>query len=125
LDSAALIVKQLSLLLALLGSACFAHAADTPAARPNVVILLTDDQGTLDANCYGSADLQTPHIDKLAATGIRFTQAYAHSTSLTEAGGTRAHGSATRARSLKEASGFRRSSAIPPGSRGARPAARS
>ncbi|GAG33246.1 unnamed protein product, partial [marine sediment metagenome] len=48
------------------------------ARHPNVVILLTDDQGTLDANCYGSADLHTPHIDKLAATGVRFTQAYAH-----------------------------------------------
>ncbi|MDP6467519.1 MAG: sulfatase-like hydrolase/transferase [Pirellulaceae bacterium] len=46
--------------------------------RPNVVILLTDDQGTLDANCYGSTDLETPHIDKLAATGVRFTQAYSH-----------------------------------------------
>ncbi|NNM31003.1 MAG: sulfatase-like hydrolase/transferase, partial [Akkermansiaceae bacterium] len=48
------------------------------AAPPNVVILFTDDQGTLDANCYGSTDLHTPHIDKLAATGVRFTQAYAH-----------------------------------------------
>lgn len=50
--------------------------ADQP--RPSVVILLTDDQGTLDANCYGSTDLKTPHIDELAATGVRFTQAYAH-----------------------------------------------
>ncbi len=48
------------------------------AERPNVVILFTDDQGTLDAGCYGSQDLITPHIDRLAATGIRFTQAYAH-----------------------------------------------
>jgi arylsulfatase A len=47
-------------------------------AKPNVVILFTDDQGTLDANCYGSKDLLTPTIDKLAATGVRFTQAYAH-----------------------------------------------
>ena len=47
-------------------------------AKPNVVILFTDDQGTLDANCYGSKDLQTPNIDKLAKTGVRFTQAYAH-----------------------------------------------
>jgi len=48
------------------------------AKQPNVVILFTDDQGTLDANCYGSTDLITPNIDKLAATGVRFTQAYAH-----------------------------------------------
>jgi len=48
------------------------------AERPNVVILFTDDHGTLDANCYGSTDLITPSIDELAANGIRFTQAYAH-----------------------------------------------
>jgi len=46
--------------------------------KPNVVILFTDDQGTLDANCYGSTDLITPNIDRLAATGVSFTQAYAH-----------------------------------------------
>jgi len=45
---------------------------------PNVVIILTDDQGTLDANCYGSTDLYTPNIDALTASGVRFTQAYAH-----------------------------------------------
>ena len=48
------------------------------AAPPNVVVFLTDDQGTLDANCYGSEDLYTPAIDDLAKTGVRFTQAYAH-----------------------------------------------
>ena len=47
-------------------------------AMPNVVILFTDDQGTIDANCYGSTDLITPNIDKLAETGVRFTQAYSH-----------------------------------------------
>jgi arylsulfatase A len=45
---------------------------------PNVVIFLTDDQGTLDVNCYGARDLHTPHMDALAARGVRFTQAYAH-----------------------------------------------
>ena len=46
--------------------------------KPNVVILYTDDQGTLDAGCYGSTDLHTPHNDRIAASGVRFTQAYAH-----------------------------------------------
>ncbi|MBN1387563.1 MAG: sulfatase-like hydrolase/transferase [Bacteroidales bacterium] len=46
--------------------------------KTNVIVILTDDQGTLDVNCYGSADLYTPNIDKLADTGILFTQAYAH-----------------------------------------------
>lgn len=45
---------------------------------PNIVLIYTDDQGTLDANCYGSRDLFTPHVDALAKRGIRFTQAYAH-----------------------------------------------
>jgi len=52
-----------------------AVAADRP---PNVVIILTDDQGTLDARCFGSTDLDTPAIDRLAERGIQFTQAYAH-----------------------------------------------
>ena len=46
--------------------------------KPNVVIVYTDDQGTLDAGCYGSDDIQTPNIDALAKRGVRFTQAYAH-----------------------------------------------
>lgn len=64
-------LKQTALLvLATLG---FSHGRP-----PNVVILFTDDQGTLDANCYGSQDLHTPNIDRLAESGIRFTRAYAH-----------------------------------------------
>lgn len=56
----------------------FLFSALLHATKPNVVIFFTDDQGTLDAGCYGSKDLITPNIDKLAATGVRFTQAYAH-----------------------------------------------
>ncbi len=55
------------------------HASTSAADRPNVLIIYTDDQGTLDAKCYGSEDLQTPSIDRLAATGVRFTQMYAPS----------------------------------------------
>lgn len=64
--------------LVLLGASAVGRAAHAAPPRPNVVILLTDDQGTLDANCYGSTDLLTPNMDQLAASGIRFTQAYAH-----------------------------------------------
>ncbi|QDS94098.1 Arylsulfatase [Roseimaritima multifibrata] len=49
------------------------------ADRPNVLIIYTDDQGTLDANCYGSDDLITPNFDRLAETGVRFTQMYSPS----------------------------------------------
>jgi len=52
--------------------------ATAQSRKPNVLLILTDDQGTLDANCYGSNDLFTPHMDALASAGVRFTQAYAH-----------------------------------------------
>ena len=49
------------------------------AVGPNVIIIYTDDQGTVDAGCYGAEDLITPNIDRLAAEGVRFTQMYAPS----------------------------------------------
>ena len=49
----------------------------TGAKRPNVIVILTDDQGSLDMGAYGAADLQTPAMDRLAAQGVRFTQFYA------------------------------------------------
>ncbi len=55
-----------------------AGRARAQARKPNVVIIYTDDQGTLDAGCYGSDDIHTPNIDALARRGVRFTQAYAH-----------------------------------------------
>lgn len=45
--------------------------------KPNVVIIYTDDQGSVDLNCYGSKDIQTPHMDAIALSGVRFTQFYA------------------------------------------------
>jgi arylsulfatase A-like enzyme len=62
----------------LIATCVMSLASVAPGERPNVVILFTDDQGTLDANCYGSTHLSTPNIDNLAATGVRFTQAYSH-----------------------------------------------
>ncbi len=56
----------------------YAAPSKADSRKPNVVIFFTDDQGTLDANCYGSKDLCTPTMDKLARTGVLFTQAYAH-----------------------------------------------
>jgi len=45
---------------------------------PNVVLIVVDDLGYGDLSCYGATDLQTPHIDGLAASGVRFTQFYAN-----------------------------------------------
>lgn len=47
------------------------------AARPNVIFFLVDDMGYKDLGCYGSTYYETPHIDQLAESGIKFTQAYA------------------------------------------------
>ncbi len=46
------------------------------AAAPNVVFILADDLGWRDLSCYGSPFNETPHIDSLAAAGMRFTNAY-------------------------------------------------
>lgn len=44
--------------------------------RPNIVFLLTDDQTTYSLGCYGNEDVQTPHIDALAAEGVTFDRHY-------------------------------------------------
>jgi len=51
-----------------------ASAQETP---PNFVILFADDLGINDLGCFGRKDQNTPNLDKLAAEGARFTQAYA------------------------------------------------
>lgn len=48
--------------------------ADRP---PNLVMILVDDLGWADLSCYGSSFYETPNLDALAASGVRFTQAYA------------------------------------------------
>lgn len=47
--------------------------------KPNVILIMTDDQGYGDLSCMGATDFQTPHIDALARDGIRFTSMYAAS----------------------------------------------
>lgn len=63
-----------SVLLAL-GGAAAAGAADS--ARPNLVFILADDLGWRDLRCYGNPWHDTPHLDRLAREGTRFTNGYA------------------------------------------------
>lgn len=49
--------------------------ADNTLPRPNIIVILADDMGWSDLGCYGG-EIQTPHIDALAASGVRFTQFY-------------------------------------------------
>lgn len=50
--------------------------AVTPPPRPNVVIILADDLGYGDLGCYGHPTIRTPHLDRMAAEGMRFTDFY-------------------------------------------------
>ena len=45
--------------------------------KPNVIIIFTDDQGYQDVGCFGSPDIETPHLDQMAREGIRLTDFYA------------------------------------------------
>ncbi len=66
-----------ALTVALLSAAMPAtSAAATPDQLPNVVIVFTDDQGYQDVGCFGSPDIETPHLDRMAKEGMRFTDFY-------------------------------------------------
>ena len=65
-------MRFFSLLASLFVGLSLAHAAD----KPNVVLLYADDLGYGDVSCYGSKTISTPHIDKLAAEGLRFTDGH-------------------------------------------------
>lgn len=69
---------------AALTGAAIAAAAPTGLSRvqpnrPNILFILADDLGYGDLSCYGRPDYQTPHLDRLAAQGVRFVNAYSAS----------------------------------------------
>jgi arylsulfatase A-like enzyme len=59
-----------------LGKRFSAAAAEPP---PNIVFIMADDLGYADLSCYGRPDYTTPNLDRMAARGMKFTQAYANS----------------------------------------------
>lgn len=52
----------------------FSHAAEKP--KPNIIFVLSDDLAQGDLGCYGQKLIRTPHLDRMAREGTRFTQAY-------------------------------------------------
>src|SRR5688572_10968049 len=67
-------------ILTLLTAIAFAAPAagqSAQGARPNVVLIITDDVGYGDIGSYGASDIKTPSIDSLAKTGTRLTDFYA------------------------------------------------
>ncbi len=78
-----LVSSTLLLGLSVSGQVAAQKKKATPHARPNVLVIYADDLGYGDLSCYGAQQVQTPHIDRLAAEGIRFTNAYATSATST------------------------------------------
>jgi arylsulfatase A-like enzyme len=62
------------------GTAASSAYAQVQTKKPNIIFILADDLGYGDLGCYGQEKIKTPNLDKLAAQGLRFTQAYAGST---------------------------------------------
>lgn len=69
-------LRTLTVLFFLCGAAH--SAAGACAGGPNLLFILADDLGYGDLGCYGCPDIRTPHIDRLAAEGVRFTGFYAN-----------------------------------------------
>ena len=71
-------IKRVGLGAAALAAGRFLQAAENGSdSKPNIVFILADDLGWSDVNCYGHRFHETPNIDRLAAGGMRFTDAYA------------------------------------------------
>ncbi len=74
---ASLLLSCAIILLALAIIPSPAQSQNRSAQRPNIVLILADDLGSETLGCYGGTSYRTPHLDRLAAGGARFTQAYA------------------------------------------------
>lgn len=76
-------MKTLFLCLTSLLACVFPAVIRAQQTRPNIVFIYTDDVGYGDVSCYGAKQVKTPHIDRLARSGVRFTNAHATSATCT------------------------------------------
>ena len=67
----------------LLSAATLQAHETNPETRPNIIVIMADDLGYGDVSCYGATALKTPHIDQLAAEGLRFTSGYCSASTCT------------------------------------------
>ncbi len=70
-------VRRLAFLISLLCCHPSMGAIREIDAKPNIVVIFTDDQGYGDLSCFGSTTIRTPRIDSLAVDGTKFTNFYA------------------------------------------------
>ena len=73
------LTKLAAVMCLVTGSFLSFSIADGATKPPNIVFIMADDLGYGELGCYGQQKIKTPHIDRLAADGLRFTQAYAGS----------------------------------------------
>jgi len=65
------------IIMPVLGCQPFKEEATASSTKPtNIILIVSDDQGYHDLGCYGAEDIQTPHLDQLAADGVRLTSFY-------------------------------------------------
>lgn len=72
-------MKKINLFLGTISLLNFSLQAQTSNVKPNIVFILADDMGWNDLGCYGNKYIETPNIDSLAKSGVKFTQAYSSS----------------------------------------------
>jgi arylsulfatase A-like enzyme len=70
-------MKPLLVMLGLCVAVGGEAVGDAPPRPPNIVVIMADDLGFGDVGCYGATKIATPHIDRLAREGMRFTDAHA------------------------------------------------
>ena len=72
-------MKTMGLGAAALAVTHFEFCGKQTGPRPNIIFILADDLGYSELGCYGQGKINTPHVDRMAAEGMKFTQHYSGS----------------------------------------------